>query len=313
MVSDITPIQEKRTRRPRAMRVKDNLPGFRPGPRDPELVQYVYDFRFLTTDQLVALSGGDYTSVRKRLAKLYQHGYLDRRWDPPDNPRQGKAVYQLDRKGAELLAQVKGIDPGDLDWSVDRNKVEHVFVQHALMVSRIRTVFTLAMRARPSVKLLFWRNDNETRDSVKLDDDDPVYKGARRETLPIVPDSFFGLEWPGARGYFMLEADRSTMPRQDFLNKLRAYWLWHKAQGHTKKLQINRFVVLTVTLSKERARHLFEDSKKADDRGSGSAMFWFTTLEQLTLEQPERALQNIWVTWEKGQPARAALVPLQSS
>jgi hypothetical protein len=321
-----TATQQPRRERKRSSRYKrkapDQLPPFRPGPRDVDILRYVYEYRFLSTPHLVALTDGDKTSVEKRLYKLWQHGYLERRWDRDlTGKAQGPAVYQLDKVGAEALAQVSGIDPGDLDWRVDRDKLTQYHFQHACMVAHIRTVFTLAVRARPEVKLLFWRHDKETQDSVPLAEDDAVYKGAKRETLPIVPDSYFGLSWSDpngiATGYCMLEADRSTMAQKDFLNKLRAYWLWWRAGKHKEKFGINRFIVLTIALTSERAQNLFELSKRADDRGTGSSMFWFTTLHQLTkpsettywsLEEPERVLGKIWMTWEKGQPVRVALV-----
>lgn len=299
--------QQKRRRRSRYVRTQEHLPGFRAGPRDAEIVRYVHDFRFLTAAQLVALTGGYKTAVEKRLFKLWQHEYVTRRWGAaPDPLQKGPAVYQLAKKGADLLAQTAGMDPDKLDFSVRRNEVKQPFLQHALMISHIRTVFTVAARSRPGYRLHFWRHDQEVNDRVPIGDD-PIYGGIRTSTWPVVPDGFFALEIPGGKGYHcMLEADRSTMDHRDFLRKLRAYFLWWKAGGHTAKFGIKHFVVLTVTLTPERAKNLFELSRQADDKRTGSALFWFTTLEKLSLTQPEQVLSQVWVTWDRGTPTRVA-------
>jgi len=300
---------QRRRRRSRFVRTNGDLPGLRPGPRDAELLLYIYDFRFLTAAHLVALTGGDKTSVEKRLFKLWQHEYVYRRWDVSVDPlRRGPAIYQIDKKGAEFLAQSTGKNPSAFDWSARRNEVKLPFVQHALMVAHIRTLFTLAIRQRPELGLLFWRHDQETSDRVPIDEDDPIYNGVRAETVSIVPDGFFALRLPNGTGYCMLEADRSTMDHKDFLRKLRAYFLWWRSGGHTERFGIKRFIVLTVTLTKERAKNLFELSRQADDKKKGCGLFWFTTIDNFRLDIPEGILKdNIWVTWNDGQPVRVAL------
>lgn len=302
--------EQQLTRRRRSAFVRgDKLSSLRPSPRDAEIVQYVHDFRFLTAKHLIALTGGNKTSVEKRLFKLWQHEYLERRWDTAHGALQrGPAIYQLARKGAELLAQVSGKDPGQLDWSARRNDVKQPFMQHALMISQIRAAFTLAARQCEDVTLAFWRHDQDTSDRVAIGND-PIYNGVRTETWPVVPDGYFGLALAGNKGYHcMLEADRSTMDHKDFLRKLRAYFLWWKTSGHTKKFNIPHFIVLTVTLTPERAKNLFELSREADDKKNGCALFWFTTIDKCRLDQPGRILEDVWATWSNGQPTRVAFV-----
>ena len=154
------------------VRAVENLPGFRPGDRDSEILRYVTDYRFLTSKQIVALTGGYKTNIEKRLSKLFHHGYLDRRWDAGEKPwERGPAIYQLARPGAELLAQISGNDPAEFEFSIKRNQVKQPFLQHALMISHIRAVFTLAARTRQDVSLAFWRQDKDVRDSVSIGND----------------------------------------------------------------------------------------------------------------------------------------------
>ena len=46
--------------------------------RDTALLRDVFEFRFLNTDQLLALHEGGRRNLKQRLTLLFQHGYLDR-------------------------------------------------------------------------------------------------------------------------------------------------------------------------------------------------------------------------------------------
>src|SRR6476646_3992101 len=118
------------SRRPRLQRaVKDQLPAFRITPADIALLQSLYDFRALDTDQLSRLhqyktySGPNGTIrlspyLQARLRGLYHHGYAAREaraTRPSDKPL--PLVYFLDRKGALLLAEHSGQELTDLHWT----------------------------------------------------------------------------------------------------------------------------------------------------------------------------------------------------
>lgn len=284
-----------------------NFRGFRSGPRDVDIIRYVYDHRYLTKNQIVALTGGNDSAIEKRLQALFQYGYLARRTDPNYSPMHQPLIHYVGKQGIDVLVQTGKYDVEDVKRRIRQDReLKPTTLPHALMIAQIHAVFTLITQRRPEIKLLFWYPDKQLYDNVSIVND-PWFKDERAETWPIYPDGFFGLQMPERVAYCMLEADRGTMDTDRFLKKLRAYFLWHQNKGH-KKLGINSFIVLTVTESRQHAKTLFNLSRKVDDREKGFAAFWFTTLEQFTLEQPERALQNIWVTWDKGEPAKVALV-----
>jgi hypothetical protein len=102
------------------------------------------------------------------------------------------------------------------------------------------------------------------------------------DNQPVRPDGFFSLQFPwlaegGNRAFFFLEADRSTMPRDRFLTKLRAYHAWHGAGGHTRSLGIKSFRVLTVTKSAERMASLLAAAAGDVTLTGRRAAYWFTS------------------------------------
>jgi hypothetical protein len=61
---------------------------------------------------------------------------------------------------------------------------------------------------------------------------------------PVKPDGFFGLQFPDRpdgknRAFFFLEADRSTMTRERYVQKLVNYGRWYQGGGHTRSSASN--------------------------------------------------------------------------
>jgi hypothetical protein len=141
----------------------------------------------------------------------------------------------------------------------------------------------LALRKAEESKLAKWRADNIS---------DEIYSGEER--MPLAPDAFFTLEDKNDYLHFFLEADRSTMSRDRFLKKMRGYWRWWQEGGHKRKFNINRFRILTITVSEERKENLRKIAKLADERKQGSEMFLFSCEKEYNLEKPESILKPIW-------------------
>jgi hypothetical protein len=113
-----------------------------------------------------------------------------------------------------------------IDWSRKNRDAKEIFLEHALMVSRILTTFRLACRKQkniefiepehlikcrekpPTIKThaLSWRVNIKRRD----------YGQKRNISFNIIPDNVFGLRIKNnntlIEKYFFLEADRATMP-----------------------------------------------------------------------------------------------------
>ena len=101
-----------------------------------------------------------------------------------------------------------------------------------------------------------------------------------RTTLGIIPDRYFGLEFPDhRRAFYFLEADRATMPvmrqrltQTSLYRKLLAYEATWTQNIHRDHLRLPRFRVLTVTTSGGRAKHLADACAKLA-RGHGLFLF----------------------------------------
>lgn len=262
--------------------------------RDIEIIRLVWEYRFLSSEQIQALVEGSDQVKLRRLQKLYHHGYLDRPLSQIvfSNPLLGpkKMVYGLGDRGADLLAETYNMDRGKIKWNEKNKEVREQYIQHTLMVSEFRACLTLALKNNPGTELRWLMGDNqEMRHEVRFRED------GKEKRLPIIPDGFFQIEDPGGKMYFFLEADRSTMTNARYYNKMRAYWLWWK-QGLSKELGIESYRVLTLTKTEQRKENLKRVTKKADDRQSGSSIFWFTTKEDYHLGDPKTILGKIWQT-----------------
>ena len=211
--------------------MKDRVPRFKRNPkavggiviqeRDVEIISLVYEYRFLNSDQLQSLIGCSHQVVLRRLQKLFHHGYLDRPVSQVifSNPLLGqqKMVYGLGDKGADILAEMRGIEKGNAAWNEKNRETRERYIQHTLMISQFRTCLTLALRDTNNAKLLFWMRENVN----KLKDHAYEEKSGKKRRLPVVPDGYFGIEDAEGKMYFFFEADRSTMSNARFLAKLR--------------------------------------------------------------------------------------------
>ncbi len=176
--------------------------------RDLELIRDVAEFRFLNTDQLLALHEGGRRNLKQRLSLLFQHGYLDRpKVQKTAHLVSSHIVYSLDRKGVDALSGNADEREGILRRV---REVQHTsaLVAHALMISQFRICLMLALKQRPDVKLTRWVQGNDLK----------VLLRHRGENPSLVPDAFFVLETAEFKHPCCLEADRATMTEERFTN-----------------------------------------------------------------------------------------------
>ncbi len=263
----------------------------------------IQDFRLLSTPQLFRLFQGSRDTLYQRLQLLFHHGYVDRIPGSPNAPM----VYALARRGRHAL-----VDAGRLNGSVSPGKrnaeIQARYVAHQAMIADFRITLILAARSSPAVRLLrFEREGEPIRDSVAVERD------GRRQRLPVNPDGFFGLQFPGLpegrnKAFFFLEADRSTMTRERFVQKLVAYWEWLRHGGHTRKVGIKSFRVLTVTKSEERAAGLVQAARECSEIQEALRHFWFASESRFTSSGPAAILGPVWES--PGEPGeRRQLIP----
>lgn len=268
------------------VRSPDTAGRLRIQPSDVALLRDLSEYRFLNTEQVLALRHRGLRNLQRRLHDLYHAGYLDR----PSQQNisalpKGHIVYGLGAKGAEFLFENREERAEKLRQVRLNRETAFPYIAHALMISQFRATLTLACE-KEKAEIARWRQGMELKHDLKL----------RGENPDLVPDSFFTIEKGDKRGHFFLEADRSTMTLDRFLQKLKTYWEWWRAEKYNERLGISRFRVLTITVSKERKENLLRTAKNADPRRQGSNMFLFLSETEYSLKKPEAVLQPIWVS-----------------
>lgn len=242
--------------------------------RDIRVVQAVYEYRLLTTQQLCTLFFPSMHQAYARLSHLYHHGYLDRRFmgvhaDKMNTPM----LYVLDKRGAELLRVQQGME---VAWSNDLKHVTPTFLEHALAINDVRVAVAKACETSVDFHLVNWVGENDLKadyDRVTILSD----KG-RKLDVSLIPDSYLVLETPKGTAHFLLELDRGTMTTQRFKTKILAYQAYYQSGAYQRRYETRSLRVLTVTLSDVRANNL----RKATETAGGKQRFWFTTLDQIT-------------------------------
>lgn len=270
--------------------------------RDLEIIKAVWEYRFLTTDHIRAMVPGTRRKIYERLRKLYHRRYLNRLFFTPALYTGGsqKAIYALDKRGADILVEEAGIPREAVKWSATSMEFKERYLRHALMISNFRVILACALAEVPDVELFFWKQGNDLKEIIY------AKEGGKRVRYSVVPDAFFGIhdhrQAPGRQdAYFFLECDRSTMTNDRYLKKMRGYWHYGRQKKHEERYDISSFRVLTLTLTEQRENNLVRVTKKADDRQVGSPMFWFTNEKKIDLEHPASILAPIWQTPKDGK------------
>lgn len=259
-------------------------PRFKVGEGDLQILQEVADYRFLDTRHILALHPDmAERTLKRRLELMFRAGLLDR---PPQQLSYYRAsshiIYALGRQGARLVLSGKA---AELDWTAKNKRVKSLFLRHGLMIANFRLILTLALQTTKHSRLVNWQIDDLS-DRVEAE-------GLR---LPVRPDAFLTIEDKDDWLHFFLEADRSTMNQQRFLDKMKAYWHYWQQDRQRKKFEISKFRVLSITISEERNQNLRQISRQADDSRQGSRMFWFACEKSYNLDKPATILEPIWQT-----------------
>ena len=270
----------------RYIRTRNPKP-FRLQPGDIEIIRLIYEYRFITTFQIVALLPRGLRNLRRRLRYLFDAGIIDRpRAQYGFLNKPGPMVYALGNQGADVLAKLSGKPRGEIDWRAKNREVKSPHIDHALMISNFHATLDLALRTDDQIIRLIWEQGL----NIKL----TTSVAGRR--VAIVPDAFFTLQANGLSFHQLLEADRSTMTAKRFQAKLTAYWQWFKDGGHRRDFGIPRFRVLILTISEKRMESLRKLAKNADDRKQGSALFLFGCEKNFSLDRPGAILEPMWQT-----------------
>lgn len=282
------------TRRPRFRRHRFGKPVFFLQDRDREILRLVAEYRLVTSQEIQALITGSDQSILRRLNVLFHHAYLDR---PQSQKQRGNAkfVYTLGRAGAQEIGWTAH-QTDTRDWAERNRDLQLRYIEHGLMISRLHAALMSATRADGRVMVERWAQGKHLRDEVVIPHSD------WKERIPVCPDAYFALHLldhkeGDNRIHVFVEADRSTMTVPRFAVKMRGYWHYWRSGRQEKRFGFRNFLVLTVTVSTERATNLATAAHVVDaPKHRGLRMFLFGCEKSYSISEPSPVLEAIWRT-----------------
>ena len=281
----------KRKRRSRFERDPHPLSTIRIQPRDIEILQALYNYRFLTTSQTASLFFNSKKRAEQRLRKLYDAGLVDRIFRPVIMGS-AETIYVLSKFGVSILSQETGIDTETIsDTRLKAKKLKSFFLDHFIDINQFRVALISASESN-NYDTLFWKYENELKNKseqgVLIADkvNDPENTGQK---IPVSPDAFFGLETPAGKAYFFLEVDRATMTNTRFKRKMTGYARYWLDGVYQEKWGYKTFRVL-ITTTTNRLANLLETTSQIRERQL-LPIFYFTDRKNIT---PEKLFSEIW-------------------
>jgi hypothetical protein len=231
--------------------------------RDRELLEFVYRFRLLSRDQIMALVGfKSLTRANSRLAKLVKAKLLVRKHLPIIPGHGGaQALYHLASSSGRVLTT----DPATIiaqsrrasRWDV--RQVNHVIAANAILVA-----FISAARSRPGVQVLGFRTEPELR---------AAFLGR-----PFVPDGWFAWAQDGRRFNSFIEVDLGHEGQVQWRKKVFDYLAYSESGLHQETFSFRSFRVLVVAATRARLENLRKTSEHAE------RLFLFAQLDHITAD-----------------------------
>ncbi len=251
--------------------------------RDRDIVVSVHEFGFLTREQIQRLFGFTcITRVNVRLRKLFDHGYLSRRFQPTTRGS-SKAIYVIGENGVKLVAEMSGIDTLEIKRRQRTYLArKELFFDHDLTLNDVRIVFCRAMEEQRDFRLDRWVGSTDCLQEYAIHD---LKLGREIRTL-FRPDGYFRYFHNDKLFGCFLELDRSTMSTVRFQAKIKTYLDYARSGFYRRRYGLTFFRVLVVTKSRERLLNLKSVTESLTD-----TTFWFTSIDLLTLDH---IFDRIW-------------------
>lgn len=252
--------------------------------RDRGLLRAVREYGVLSTDHLRALCFPSASRARKRLRRLWQHGFL-RRHLRPVRMGDGSAafLYTLGRAAGPVANEMSADQPA-------RPTTRRVSLgEHALRITDFRVALTVAARQRSALRLKRWQRSGAVRFT-------PVSPGADGRPATIIPDAFFTLSADGREYHYCLEVDRGTVDLRRLREKFAAYLNLWQSRAASAQLGIFSFRILYATTTEKRLAHMLETLASLRSAQPRLDLIALTCFSRYSLAEPERLLAPIFQT-----------------
>jgi len=260
--------------------------------------------------------------IANRLSKLARqklgHNYLKRIGYPFRLGTQ-PSVYTIEEKAARVLADQRGYDLSELLTQIrytekyfGSRSYKQFFLDHRLGINDFRVALIVALRQhqtadwlRNEKKIPYWVEPT-TRDDQKITvtptrEDIPTINGRLiakpNHKLHRTPDATFILKPNKNQAHttaHIYERDRGTETHARVATKLLCYFKWWQDKQHQQLFGTKHLKVLVETENEKRLKNMIEQAALKINHGKGSRIFWFTTTDKITLDNPDNTLQPIW-------------------
>lgn len=267
--------RDQRLERPPRMRLTS---------RDVDIVEAVHHYRVLRQEQIQTLFFGTKSACQRALARLYDHGFLERKFLPVMYGR-SPTLYVLDKKGVELLRSERGYE--DLVWYSSNKDLKTDFIEHTTALNDFRLSIVVAAR-KQGLELVLWRSETQMKA-----DYDRVRLATSRRPVSVIPDGYFILITPLGRAHFFVEIDRGTETLARFKQKIRAYKEYFDSGAYERRYGTKSMRVLTVATGQGRVTNLWRAAAEVTAEVGGQRRFWFGLAGNLTADTVLHA--PVWV------------------
>jgi hypothetical protein len=124
--------------------------GLRTDDRKLDMLERLKKYELLTTHQVALLDGGSEQSVSRILRRLLLSGYILRPYGQRQSfyDKREPWIYGLANRGADCLAEKRGIVRGKLDWT-KKNRVAKGNYKHKRLLNELRVRLEVDVRHRP--------------------------------------------------------------------------------------------------------------------------------------------------------------------
>ena len=293
-------------------------PRIRLQPRDRDIAAAVQRYRYITTEGLLRLfapGGRGEKALRRRLALLFHHGLVTRRFlHPLERPLglgSSKAIYLLDTAGAKLLFGEAWRSGGE-GKKIDRRKeFGYRHLKHSLAISEFQLALDLALRESTEVRAERFVPDMEEagmKVSVQIPGfrlkDNKAEEGGEREKITLWPDASFSILGKGKRFFYFLEVDQADRKTERLFKRFLAYWQYvvEEREMLRKKRGVSGAFVLFVAPNEQRQITLIEIANRVPQIRRKRPGFWFLNQEELSLADPGRLLREPVALGLDGKP-----------
>lgn len=184
--------------------------------RDQLICVDLHEHGVLTTQHLFELHFSSIQRARSRLSRLHE---LEVLWRNRPRTHLGSLPwhYTLDRLGAQIVAEILGIEPKAVGYREERKRtlVDSPRLRHARAANSFFTRLCYAARSTDGpLRVVEWRGESWC---------------ARRWQGHVRPDGFAQLEHPGGSLEFVLELDLGTENRGRLEDKMERYRILARA------------------------------------------------------------------------------------